>query len=67
MLVDKAHPMMAAAALRAIALARDPSFRPKAAAGAELEVPKIDHGTAASSGGSYGYHGGFYGRQRQDP
>jgi hypothetical protein len=41
MLIDAQHPMMAAAALRAIALARDPSFRPKEAEVAESDVPKI--------------------------
>ena len=62
MLTDKDHPMMAAAALRAIALARDPNFKPKEAAVAETDVPKIDHGTA--SGGSY--HGGYMYGQRHD-
>jgi hypothetical protein len=57
MLIDKDHPMMAAGALRAIALARDPSFKPKNAAGAETDVPKIDHGTPASSGGGHMYGG----------
>ncbi len=59
MLIDKEHPMMAAGALRAIALARDPNFKPKEAAGAEADVPKIDHGTK-STGYSGGYMGGGY-------
>jgi hypothetical protein len=62
MLIDKAHPMMAAGALRAIALARDPSFKPKEAAAAETDVPKIDHGTASAGG----YHGGYMYGQRYD-
>ena len=41
MLIDKEHPMMAAAAIRAIALARDPSFKPKEAAVSETGVPVI--------------------------
>lgn len=54
--------MMAAGALRAIALARDPNFKPKEAEGAETDAPKIDHGTP--SGGSY--HGGYPFGQRHD-
>ncbi|MFI5361742.1 MAG: hypothetical protein ACHQ49_07210, partial [Elusimicrobiota bacterium] len=46
MLTDKEHPMLAAAALRAIALGRDAAFRPKEAAAAETDVPTIDHGSA---------------------
>ncbi|HEX4047542.1 MAG TPA: hypothetical protein VH309_06890, partial [Elusimicrobiota bacterium] len=61
MLIDKDHPMMAAAALRAIALARDPSFKPKEAAGNETDVPAIDPGTPSS-----GYHGGYMFGQRHD-
>jgi hypothetical protein len=61
MLIDKEHPMMAAGALRAIALARDPNFKPKEAAGTETDVPKIDHGTA--SGGGYHYGGGYMGHR----
>jgi hypothetical protein len=59
MLIDKDHPMMAAGALRAIALARDPNFKPKEAAGAETDVPKIDHGTASGGGSSHGWFGGL--------
>jgi ATP-dependent Clp protease ATP-binding subunit ClpC len=65
MLIDKDHPMMAAAALRAIALARDPSFKPKAAAAAG-DVPRIDPGVKGSSGGYGGYGGGYPYGQRHD-
>ncbi|HXT01423.1 MAG TPA: AAA family ATPase, partial [Elusimicrobiota bacterium] len=61
MLIDKAHPMMAAAALRAISLARDPGFKPKEANVSEQDVPKIDAGT--KSGGAH--YGGYFG-QRHD-
>ena len=50
MLIDKEHPMMAAAALRAIALARDPSFKPQAAGGVEGDVPNLAHGAGSSDG-----------------
>jgi hypothetical protein len=63
MLIDKDHPMRVAAALRAIALARDPSFKPKEAAGAETDVPKVDIASVSSGGG---HHGGFPFGQRHD-
>ncbi|MBI3563632.1 MAG: hypothetical protein HY079_00385, partial [Elusimicrobia bacterium] len=56
MLTDKQHPMLVAGALRAIALARDPSFRPKAVEPAG-DVPAISNDTPPTNGGYY--HGGY--------
>jgi ATP-dependent Clp protease ATP-binding subunit ClpC len=58
MLLAKDRPLLVSAALRAIALARDPSYRPAAASGPESDVPTLDQGS--SSGGGYPYHGGMY-------
>jgi ATP-dependent Clp protease ATP-binding subunit ClpC len=63
MLTDKLHPMMVAGALRAIALARDPSFRPKAEA-PKGDVPVIAHDVPQSHSG--GYHGGYMYGSRHD-
>ncbi|MFI5345795.1 MAG: AAA family ATPase [Elusimicrobiota bacterium] len=58
MLLEKNHPMMVAAALRAIGLARDPSVKGKTGADGAA-VPAIDHAAPPASGGSGGYHGGY--------
>ncbi len=60
MLTDKTHPMMVAAALRAIALARDPSYRPKPTSPAG-EVPVISHDAPQTRSYGGGYGGPYYG------
>ena len=57
MLLDQDHPMRAAAAIRAIALGRDPGFKPKEGAGAEVDVPPLDHGFVKRGGSHHGFGG----------
>jgi ATP-dependent Clp protease ATP-binding subunit ClpC len=57
MLTDKTRPMMVAAALRLIGLARDPSVKPRTE-GAGTPVPGIDHtSTPRDPDGWMSYHG----------
>ena len=57
MLTDKGRPMMAAAALRLIGLARDPSVKPRTE-GAGSPVPTLDHTPAPRDPDGYmSYHG----------
>ncbi len=64
MLMSKDRPLLVSAALRAIALSRDASYRPAASGEPELDHPQQDHGEA-HGGGGYGYGGYPYG-QRHD-
>jgi len=46
MLVSKDRPLLVSAALRAIALSRDPSYRPEAVSGVQTGIPDVDSGEA---------------------
>jgi ATP-dependent Clp protease ATP-binding subunit ClpC len=54
MLYNKDRPMLAAAALRAFALARDPHFKPVQPKADATNIPRLSFGATASHGGMYG-------------